>query len=210
MKNLTLFVVFALGVANCFAQSAIDAPKIVGDHQGFYLSLALGPNISNVTLASNLSDDMEFSGAGTLLDIKLGGSIGENLLLHATLTSSFLVGPKISVNGMSGNSSNDISLGEALIGAGLTYYSPTNILISGSLGIGNYTLSNDEEDIDISTDRGLGLQLKLGKEWWVSNKWGLGVAVTYSHLGLTNKPGGGLEEVMRSDNFGIVFNASLN
>lgn len=211
MKKLSLSIVFFSFVALCLGQNAREnKTKVIGEHQGFYLSMALGPNFMNVTSESNYSGNVEFSGVGALFDLKLGGSVAQNLILHATLTSSVLSSPKITSNGMSQNSSNKVSLGEAFIGAGLSYYSPANILISGSLGMANFSLIDEEEDLDISTDRGFGFQLKVGKEWWVSHNWGLGVALTYNHTGLTNKPGGGVEEVLKSNNFGIVFNASLH
>ncbi len=104
-----------------------------------------------------------------------------------------------------------MSLGEAMIGGGITYYiMPSNIFLSGSLGIGGFTLIEDDNNTNVSTDNGFSMQLKVGKEWWVSKKWGLGVALTYGKTKLTNKPGGSVEERMNSNNLGILFNATLN
>jgi hypothetical protein len=71
-------------------------------------------------------------------------------------------------------------------------------------------LTDSNNDISFSTDRGFSMQLKAGKEWWISKRWGLGVALTYGKTKLTNTPGGGVEELMNSNNFGILFNATLN
>ncbi|MDY0344739.1 MAG: hypothetical protein RBR28_14275 [Lentimicrobium sp.] len=54
------------------------------------------------------------------------------------------------------------------------------------------------------------MQLKIGKEWWVSKRGGLGLAATYGTTTLTNSPGGGIEERLSSNNLGILFNATLN
>jgi hypothetical protein len=44
-----------------------------------------------------------------------------------------------------------------------------------SLHVGPVTLANDDDRIDES-EVGLGFHLGLGKEWWASSDWGLGVA----------------------------------
>ncbi|MBZ0241759.1 MAG: hypothetical protein K8F24_00970 [Bacteroidales bacterium] len=180
-------------------------------HKGFYLSMSVGPNFPNISDEVVNFMNLEYTGTGAQFDLKIGGAVQENLLLHATLVSNSVVGPKITSSGMSQNSSNDLSIGEAMIGAGMTYYfMPANIFVSGSAGLGNFTLIDNKNDINISTDRGFSFQLKAGKEWWVSRRWGLGLAVSYMKTMVTNKPGGGTEEKLNSNNFAIVFNATLN
>ena len=62
--------------------------------------------------------------------MKIGGAIRENLILHATLTTNYVAGPEISSNGESINSSNNLEIGESMIGGGITYYlMPSNILL---------------------------------------------------------------------------------
>ena len=55
----------------------------------------------------------------------------------------------------------------------MTYYMKDNFFITGNLGSGFFSLSDD--DNTISTDRGFSYQLKAGKELCVSSRWGLGV-----------------------------------
>jgi len=103
-----------------------------------------------------------------------------------------------------------LTVGEAMFGGGLTYYiMPQNIFLSGSLGIGNFTMMDQKNDQTTSTQRGFSMQLKAGKEWWVSKKWGLGLSVTYGTTSLTNNSGG-ISEKLNSNRFGILFNATLN
>ena len=180
-------------------------------HKGFYLSMSIGPNFPSITIEEVRVTDMKITGTGAQFDIKIGGAVQENLILHATLASNSITGPKVTSFGTSQNSSNKMAMGEAMIGAGMTYYfMPANIFVSGSAGLGNFTLIDNDNDINISTDRGFSFQLKAGKEWWVSRRWGLGVAVSYMKTMVTNKPGGGTEEKLNSNNFAIVFNATLN
>lgn len=173
--------------------------------------MSLGPNFASITDVSDGYFDYKYAGTGAQFDLKIGGAIKENLILHATLTSNTLTGPKITSSGSTDKATNKLTIGEGMIGAGVTYYiMPSNIFLSSSLGIGNFTLVDTSNETDISTERGFSMQLKVGKEWWVSKNWGLGVALTYGKTNLTNKPGYGVEEKMNSNNIGILFNATLN
>jgi hypothetical protein len=174
--------------------------------------MSIGPNFPTITSEVKGDSKYTFTGTGALFDIKIGGALQENLLLHATLLSSSLVGPKVTSGSISQNAPNNLSIGESMLGGGITYYiMPQNIFLSGSVGFGGYTLiDNTNSNNSVSTDKGFSMQIKAGKEWWVSKKWGLGIAVTYGKTKLTNSPGGGVEEFMDSNNFGVLFNATLN
>jgi hypothetical protein len=212
MKKVTILGFFIVIISICNAQTN-DKTQEAGyrQHKGFFLSLSVGPNFSGITSEVVGDYNLKFKGTGAQFDLKIGGAIKENLILHATLTSNTMSGPEITSGGSSQNTSNNLTLGEAMIGGGITYYiMPSNIFLSGSLGIGNFTLIDNDKKTSVSTDRGFSMQLKVGKEWWISKRWGLGVALTYGKTKLTNTPGGGVEELMNSNNFGILFNATLN
>ncbi|MGE5479893.1 MAG: hypothetical protein ACM3U1_05645 [Chloroflexota bacterium] len=179
-------------------------------HDGFYLSLALGPVFGeikdNVDLGIFGKEAYIYSGTGAILDVKIGGRVAENLLLHGTITSAAIPGPTVEheSTGKKETIDSDNSLGEVMFGAGLTYYfMPTNIFISGSVGLGMFTFSGGH-DVDAS-DAGIGVQLKAGKEWWVGDDWGLGVAVFYSTTAVE-------EDYLKygSNRFGVMFNATFN
>lgn len=181
-------------------------------HKGLYLSMSVGPLFGSVT------DDlgtytMDMSGTGAQFDFKIGGAIKENLILHATLISNSLPGPSIKISGNSSiKASDNLTVGEAMVGGGLTYYiMPSNIFLSGTLGLGNFSIidTNDNNN-NVSTQRGFSMQLKIGKEWWISKKWGLGISLTYGKTNLTNKPSAGIVEKLDSNRFGILFNSTLN
>lgn len=62
------------------------------------------------------------------------------------------------------------------VGPGLAYYFPSKIYLSGSLSFSQAPVQ-DEDGVSIGeTDIGVGLHALVGKEWWVSPKWGLGIA----------------------------------
>ncbi len=125
--------------------------------------------------------------------------------------TNYMAGPKISSNGVSQKTSNNFMIGEDFIGGGVTYYlMPANVFLSGSVGPGSFRRMDTDDDSSVSSDKGFGFQLKAGKEWWISRRWGLGVALSYSKLNVRNKPNNGVVELINSDNFGINFNATFN
>lgn len=204
-----IFTLFLLSVS-LFANAQSTETSLTS-HKGFYLSMGLGTVFGNINMDSNELGEVVYSGVGAIFDFKIGGAIKENLILHGSLMSSAMSGPNVKTNMGSGKSSNNINLGEAMIGGGLTYYvMPANVSLSGSLGLGNFTVINNDTDTNVSTERGFSMQLKVGKEWKVSRKWGLGVAATYGKTSVDNRPGGGIQEVLNSNRFGIMFNASFN
>lgn len=205
MKKIFLFSLFIICISTLTAQDGFH------QHDGFALSMSLGPVFGTV------SDDfgtnyMELSGTGALFDFKIGGAIKENLILHATILSSSVPGPTITFSGnQSAVAPDNVSLGEAMIGAGLTWYiMPTNFFFSGSAGIGNFSILDTKTNSNDATQRGFSMQIKVGKEWWVSKNWALGIGVTYGKTHLTNEPGGGIIEKMDSNRFGILFNTTFN
>ncbi|MBL7969568.1 MAG: hypothetical protein JNK09_21390 [Prolixibacteraceae bacterium] len=211
MKQFAITSILFLSFSICHAQRLFDIPPSNNRvHKGFFLSMSGGANYSAIDADVKGQYGQSYTGIGPIMDLKIGGAIQENLILHATLITNFVSGPEITTNGQSQNTSDNWLIGEDFLGGGITYYTASNLFFSGSLGIGNYRIMDTTEETSVSSDGGLGVQLKAGKEWWVSRRWGLGFAFSYGRLKLTNTPGGGLEELMNSDNFGIHFNATLN
>lgn len=212
MKNTIILLLCILAALSLSAQQTESiAVKTGREHKGFFLSMSLGPNFPSITDEVVNSYNYKFTGTGLLFDFKIGGAVKEDFILHATITSASMPGPRITSEGSSLHLSNNLSLGEAMIGGGFTYYMmPQNIFFSASVGMGNFTLIDNDNETSISTDRGISLQLKAGKEWWVSKRWGLGIALVYGKTSLTNSPTNGLDELMNSNNIAVVFNATLN
>jgi hypothetical protein len=60
-----------------------------------------------------------------------------------------------------------------------------------------------------TTDPGFSFNVRVGKEWMVSRKWGLGGALFYSKTTLNNS-NGNYSEHWNSDRFGLYFQATLS
>lgn len=183
-------------------------------HDGFYLSMAIGSFFSHVTDAASVASsppqhaDLVFDGSGAELDIKIGGTIAPNLILHGTLVSSVMENPKVTRNGKAVKMNDNFAIGESLVGIGVTYYlMPSNFFGSATLGLGRFTIIDGNNGG--TTDRGFGMQMKVGKEWWVGRNWGLGVGLTYGKSVVTSVDGMYTDK-FDSNHFGILFNATFN
>ena len=150
------------------------------DHEnGFFLRLALGGGPAKSRIESG-PEFLEFSGTGLDIEIAVGGIVAPNLAVHGTVFGWLISDPDLKSDYGSVQAKGDLNL--SALGAGLTYYfMPINIYLSGTVGFGQ--LSGDG-DIDGSTDTGLILEAVAGKEWFVSNRWGLGVAVGFTYHSL--------------------------
>jgi opacity protein-like surface antigen len=154
-------------------------------HDGLFLRFTGGPGfgIYNgtgdvITTAGEIIGDPSNEGSQVGGSISLGGSIGENLILHGDIWFSIVATEKK-------HSELYQEFGTAVVGLGVTYYwMPVNMYLTGSIGMANSflvlhegTKANSNEDLARDITTGVGVAVMVGKEWWVSDNWALGVAI---------------------------------
>ena len=152
-------------------------------HDGLFLSLSGGPAFGPITLAASGQSfkKMEYTGAGGMLDVKLGWTLARTVSLSADFMKRTIFDPEEELDGRKPPFSNEVSASDQLMGAGITYYfMPFNVFVSGTLGVAKFTFKNDARDINASSQSGFGVSLKAGKEWWVASDWGLGVSAGFA------------------------------
>jgi hypothetical protein len=181
------------------------------DHEnGFFLRMVLGGGTAKSELSEG-ENSLEFSGPAGVFDIAIGGTVTSNLAIHGSLFGWLISDPDVelsvgagdSLYGGTGTASGDLSL--SAFGGGVTYYfMPINLYLSGNVGVG--ALSGSGE-IDGETDAGLALNFMVGKEWWVSNRWGLGLAGAFGYHSFPEKDS---NEDWTGTNFTLLFSATFN
>jgi len=184
------------------AGSAAAGPR---DHQdGFFLRLSAGGGSGSSSIDDG-TNEAEISGSVADVNIAIGAIITPNLALHGTLMGWSAQDPDLEFNGTTvGEINGDVTA--TGIGAGLTYFfMPVNMYLSGSLGVGSMEL--DAGNLSVETDSGLFADLTLGKEWWVGEKWALGLAggVTMHSFGDPD-----VDENWSGTSFCLRFSASMN
>ncbi|MFP2909277.1 outer membrane beta-barrel protein [Pyxidicoccus sp. 3LFB2] len=171
MRNTLIFTAVLLSAS---AASARDRDDRDGrhEHDGFYARLQLG---GGYTRASVVGDDLAIKGGAIGLNAEIGGALTRNFIISAKLYGTSAPNPDIEVGDLTiEGRDDDVSQNVGALGLGLTYYiMPANVYVSGALSFAQLSISDNGETI-AETDLGGTLHLGLGKEWWVSDNWGLG------------------------------------
>jgi hypothetical protein len=153
---------------------------------------------------------MILTGTGAGLDIKIGASVTKSIILHFTLASKSMPGPAIENNGSVEFASDDLSVNELIYGVGATYYfMPNNLFASGSAGLGQFRITDDSNNTITDTNIGFSFQVMIGKEWWVSKKWGLGFGIAYNKTLVRHVLYGQVNR-LNSNRFSVMFSATFD
>src|SRR5207249_3278413 len=92
------------------------------------------------------------------------------------------------------------------IGPGVNYYfMPYNFYVSAMVLMTRLTITSGGSSG--STDAGFGAKLAIGKEWWMSDHWGIGVAGQFT-FGSNQDQGSG--PTWTTITPGVAFSASFN
>jgi hypothetical protein len=143
-------------------------------HEGLFFRFALAQGIAAMTAEVGDAGDVETKITTTQRELRpsLGYALSENVILfgmlvaHESHRSTAKIGDLVPAR----ESDHENVSG---YGVGSTYYwMPINVYVSAALlavsAYGDGTIG--------TTNRGLGLDLALGKEWWVSDGIGLGLS----------------------------------
>ncbi|HKC61835.1 MAG TPA: hypothetical protein VKB92_17230 [Myxococcales bacterium] len=168
-------------------------------HFGFYIRPDLG--FGYMSMAGPGGTVYGLSGLG---GIAIGGAIRENSILAVHFIDSVAQDPSVSGSGFSGTATGS-SLTMFGIGPQYTYYfMPANVYLSTTLALTRLHVSDPAGDFN--SDWGLGTRVAVGKEWWVSDHWGLGLA---GHFSLSsNQNGAG--DALTTWALGVVFSTTYN
>ena len=187
-------------------------------HDGFFLNLALGFGYGNFednyTSVYNGKNRLESSGTSTEFDFKIGGSVVHNVALHfSALGVGFFNDIDMYKEGQFNKSVSPESFNLSLVGGGVTAYIPAvdGLFVSASIGATQYSrsLSNGLFTYEAASVAGFGFAIQAGKEWWVSDNWGLGLSVSYIH-GNSEDSNNLQKEDMHSNSFNVMFSATFN
>jgi hypothetical protein len=139
-----------------------------------------------------------------MFGISAGWAVVDRLVVHLAFTIAGPGSPDLVMEGVATHVRSSDTWG---YGPGITYYLPHNFYLTGTGVIARLSV----ESLDGRTTqsaRGPGAELMAGKEWWISENWGLGVAakMLVAHL-----PGGDLGPgSWQSFSGGVVFSATYN
>ncbi len=211
MKTISRnFVCFALIIALCLPGIlAAQMNPNARQHEGFFMRFLAGGGPGKVTIDDVMCSEMIFTSTGGDFHFQIGSSISDNLIVFGDLGGFSLMDPEVEWFGETATLEN-LSVSAIGYGAGLTYYMmPANFYFSGSVLYCSDTI--EYENVKGESESGLGFFLALGKEWWVGNNWGLGVALFLESSSVKDKEEvNGVKATIKNLIYGIAFSATMD
>ncbi len=170
-----------------------QGPAGFEEHDGFFLRFLVGPGVLSAKADVNDpifgSFDMTMGGAAAGLSFDIGGAVAENLILFAALGGVSVTNPtlKVEADGQSmEETAEGVTLQQSHVGIGLQYFvMPLNLYVGGDVGFAQLVVRDQDSTDTTESDLGFYGSVIAGKEWWVSDNWGLGVA---ARLGMASIP----------------------
>ena len=142
-------------------------------HEGLFMRFDGGIGYLSAATSVNGSSGA-LSGAAGSFGFSLGVNVVEDLSLFGHVGISIVSDPKNTLPGATPTGGTTLTF--ATVGPGINYYfMPNNFYLSGMLLITRLTVADNNNNVG-STAAGFGAKLSAGKEWWVSDHWGMGIA----------------------------------
>lgn len=177
-------------------------------HDGFYLRLTTGVG-STTSIEETEVGELSFSGMSGNTTLGIGYTVVENLIINLDIFASSVTDPTVEIDGKDvGEVDAEVTISN--IGVGATYYiMPTNVYLAGSIALATGSVGSGR--VKVETDTGYGINVAIGKEWWVSDNWGIGVAGQLFHTVLPdeNLITGQVYD-LKTTSIGILFSATFN
>jgi hypothetical protein len=172
-------------------------------HFGFYLRPDLG-----LGYMTSSESGVTISGLSGLAGVAIGGAIRENSILAVHIIDAVAQNPTVSSGSLSATA-NDTTITMWGIGPQYTqYFMPSNLYLSTTLALTRMHSSSGNSSGD--SNWGVGTRIALGKEWWVSDHWGLGVVGHVSFSSNQDPVSGGGSNTLTTWAFGAAFSATYN
>lgn len=193
MKTKVLVGLWALlgGPVGVRAQVPSDsAPVGRHQHDGVFVRMTLGAGRAKMTLLGEGAPTLVYAGTAAALSLAVGGVVRPNLIVFGQFAYVTLPGATVSRGGAVGEPlRDDQGLIVAGLGPGLTYYFAENYYMGFAVMLSR-VFAQAGEQVFTDSRRGVGLDLRLGREWWLSDNWGVGVFVSFEVAGAERETSG--------------------
>jgi hypothetical protein len=179
-------------------------------HFGLFIRPELGLAYTS-SKGSQAGVDLSVMGSGGAFALAVGGSVSEDFIVAAQVWDFVATSPtvKISGGGISASSSTSSGTSSGLVGYGVLlnwYFQPSNLYLAVTPSLTRLVFS--DPSASATSEWGFGVRATFGKEWWVSDRWGLGLAAS---VGLSsNKDKGTNPPTITSTGASLTFSATYN
>jgi hypothetical protein len=155
-------------------------------HRGLFLRLDIGAGYMGSSF-SDQGDDFTIAGVAVATSFAIGGTVARNQALAFHFWALVTTDPRVSVNGGDAQRLGNNSA-TALVAFGPEYniYSQQNWYFSVTPSLTRLHFDDGQGD-ESDSNWGFGAQFAVGKEWWVGDKWGLGLVAQFSFSSNTDQ-----------------------
>lgn len=178
--------------------------KTVHRHDGFFLGVQLPLGFQQSAM-----DTSTMSGFSSGLNLLAGGAVHRDVIVYGELSVAMVSNPKLE-NDVNSAELENVNVADRGVGAGALYYiMPWNVYVGGSLLLSTFNLqvvdSEGDELAETESDLGIGAAARVGKEFWVSDNWALGVGLQARFATMKF-----LDEQMTTGTYGLTLNGTYN
>jgi hypothetical protein len=175
-KGLSLLTIASFHDAD---DSAARGPLPPGaeSHEGLYINASLGVGWLHTESHGKNGGELVVSGRGTPLALSIGYVFAKNLVLSWDYCYLHVGHPSL---GDDYSSVGIVNLGWEGTGPGARLYLPLNTFVGGSLLLSKVRINNGNPDdsrygLRWDSEYGITGRVSLGKEFWATDNWGLGL-----------------------------------
>ncbi|HVV52961.1 MAG TPA: hypothetical protein VHO06_25090, partial [Polyangia bacterium] len=189
------------------AAPVVESAEGFHTHDGFYTRIHLGIAATSFS-STQAGTKTTYAGGGSSAGIAIGGVVARNLILYGAAfgTSTSDPSKQVAGNDVAGDLGN---IGVGAIGPGIAYYfEHLNLYLSATFGLAGFTAANNAGERLNSSGSGTAFELMVGKEWWVSRDWGLGIAGELFGASVKDRETPGL--TWSAGSAAILFSATYN
>jgi len=180
-------------------------------HDGLYVRMQFG--LSALDLQGTIpGTTVTYGGVGVSGGAAIGYTLAPHLTLYLDLLVSTATGTTTHVNGLN---QYDGQRGVAFVGMGpgLSFDFGPNLFAAATLLLAGVEVDDSNGNALADSKSGAAVELQLGKEWWVSDNWGIGLAGQFIYGSMRGSdPDPTLLAVpdWRFLSFAILFSATYN
>ena len=216
-RHPILFAAILMAGSTAAANAAEDASAEVArpnptskalDTTHRHLGLFIRPDVGIGYFRASASPggvDTSLSGLAGTFGIAVGGAISENSILAFHVWDMVVTNPTYTTGGTT-YENVDATVTIMAFGPQYTAYTADNVYFSVTPALTRGSISTQGSTSD--SDWGFGLRGAIGKEWWVADRWALGIA---GHVSLsTNRAPGTDGGTWTSWGASVAFSATYN
>lgn len=180
-------------------------------HDGFYFNGQIGFGGSSIVVETPGRPDIEFDNGNGDFSVDFGLALNPDVVVFARLWSFVQASPTAETAGVEIQFEDDVSVNTSGLSLGGRYYfMPLNLYAGLSVGAARFTIEEDG-DAFAESQLGFAFAVEVGKEWWVSGDWALGVGGRFTHASADDEPAPGVPDGTLTGNaLGVLFTATYN